>query len=160
MSAETQILDLVRTDLKHIDGNGYTVRLSKVFEGYRPLNADNDFDCAYYYIGSRKPVHSMSNNIPAQWEADLWIHIQLKASADESALVRAAEEWIANMRKWLFAGVSPDYASGLTANKWFTADTAASPLIPYGCKSLTEIESYAIWEKYIAELTFKITINY
>ena len=153
MSAETQILDQIKTDLAFISStNGYTNNLSKVLEGYTPLSAENDFDCAYFFMGDRKPVRNYNDNEPAQWEAALWIVIQLKST--EGNLSRAIESWVEDFRKWLWQG------TGITTNKWYTLDTSLSSIVPYGGKELQIIAPNSLWDKHCSELTFKININY
>lgn len=159
MSKETQILDKLRENLKFIDGNGYTVRLSKVYEGYIELASTNEFDAAYYYMGARKPYKYSSDNVPQSWTGDLWIHIQIKADSGEGILIRAIENWIENIRKWFYASQNSTYASGLTADKWFTL-SLPDALISWQTHSIEEIQPAVIWQDNIAELTFKINIIY
>jgi hypothetical protein len=159
MSKETEILDKVRTNLIFINGNGYTQRLAKVYEGYIPLSASNEFDAAYYYLGNRKPVKYYNDNTPKVWQADIWIHVQLKAESGEGKLIRTYEDWIENIRKWLYASNSSVYSAGLTTDKWFTL-SRPDGIISWNTHGITEIEPDIRWQENIAELTFKITINF
>lgn len=159
MSKETDILDKVRTCLLYINGNGYTEKLSKVYEGYIELASHNEFDTAYYYLGERKPSNVTSDNVPYAWECDLWLHIQLKASSGEGKLIRAIESWIENMRKWLYASQNLAYKAGLTSGKWFTL-SVPDALISWQSQTIEKIEPAVIWQDNIAEITFKITFNY
>lgn len=152
MSAETQILDQLETDLKFIDGNGYANRLNKVTEGYKPLSTENDFDCAWFFMGNRKPVKHTSDNVPYAWQGELWIIIQLKAA--DGNLSRRIESWIDDFRKWLYQG------SGITTNKWFTLDTSLPTVVSWNSKDLQSIEPNSLWDKNISELFFKINITY
>lgn len=159
MSKDTQILDKVRTCLQFIGGNGYTQRLAGVYEGYMALNSTNEFDTGYYYLGNRKPIKHYNDNTPWVWEAELWIHIQIKAESGEGKLIRAIEDWIENMRKWLYASNNSAYAAGLTTGKWFTL-SYPDALITWQSHGIAELGPDVRWQDNIAELTFKININY
>lgn len=153
MSAETQILDQLKVDLLFINrDNGYTKKLSKAIEGYKPLSVENDFDCAYFFMGNRQPYKLTSNDIPYAWQGDLWIIVQLKAT--ELGLSRDIEAWIQNMRDWLWQG------SGIDAGKWFTLDISSSTGVLVNSKTLQAIEPNSLWDKQISELTFKLNITY
>jgi len=153
MSAETQILDQLKTDLEFINGgNNYANKLMKVVEGYKPLSTENDFDCAYFFMGNRKPLKNTSDNVPYVWQGELWIIIQIKAT--EGNLSRRIESWIDDFRKWLWQG------TGITANKWFTLDTSLPSVVAWNSKELMTIEPNSLWDKQISELFFKINITY
>jgi hypothetical protein len=153
MSAETQILDKLQVDLMYINtANGYTKNLTKIVEGYKPLSAENDFDCAYFFMGNRSPYRKTNDNTPYVWQGELWIIIQLRAT--DQGLSRDIEAWIQNFRDWLWQG------SGITANKWFTLDTSLPSVVSYNSKDLQAIEPNSLWDKNISELVFKINIIY
>jgi hypothetical protein len=153
MSAETQILDAIKPELLFMQrANGYSKNLSKAIEGYKPLSVENDFDCAYFFMGNRQPYKKTSDNKPYAWIGDLWIIIQLKSS--EGNLSRDIEAWIQNIRDWLWQG------SGITANKWFTLDTSLPQVASWNSKDLQVIEPNSLWDKHISELTFKLNIIY
>lgn len=153
MSAETQILDQLQDDLLFINlNNGYTKSISKAVEGYKPLSAENDFDCIYFFMGNRQPYKKTSDNKPYAWQGELWLIVQLKAS--ELGLSRDIESWVENIRNWLWQG------SGITSGKWFTLDTSLPSVVSWNSKDLQAIEPNSLWDKNISELVFKINIIY
>jgi len=157
MSAVTQILDQFKTELGYISvANQYENNSKRVIEGMVDMTKHNDFDVICYYPGNRKPSgRNYSNNQPAQWELELYVHIIFKAPKGD--LVRKGESWIEDFNKWFYR------SSSVTANKWFMLDHESSSLasiVEWSSGSLDEIQRFADWEKDIAQAVFKITINY
>lgn len=158
MSSETRILDQLRTDLGYIStANLYSNNYKKVYEGLLNLGTMTDFDCICYYPGNRTPGKKLNSNQPASCELDIFIHIMFKAEKGEGKLVRKGEKCIDDFRKWFYRD------SSVTAGKFFTLDyegSAVQDVVEWNSRSLDEIQRFAIWDKDVAEIIFKLTINY
>ncbi len=163
MSSETLILDRLRTDLGNITiANQYVNSSKKLYEGQLDLSKMTDFDVICYYPGNRKPGTRTNNGIPVTWSLDIWVHVMFKAEKGESKLVRKGESWINDFRKWFYRD------STITENKWFTLDqesrgtpaVAGLDVVQWNSRSLDDIQRFAIWEKDVGEIVFKININY